>query len=99
MRFVKPLDAQTLEKIAQNHDLLVTIEENVVAGGAGSGVNECLQDRQINLPVINLGLPDKFVEHGTTSQLLAECGLDAAGILRAISAHQASDKGNIDLSA
>lgn len=99
MRFVKPLDAQTLESIAQNHDLLVTIEENVVAGGAGSGVNECLQDRQINLPVINLGLPDKFVDHGTTSQLLAECGLDAAGILRAISAHQASDKDNIDLSA
>lgn len=99
MRFVKPLDAQTLENIAKNHDLLVTIEENVVAGGAGSGVNEWLQERQINLPVINLGLPDKFVDHGTTSQLLADCGLDATGILRAISNHQISDKGDIDLSA
>ena len=90
MRFVKPLDAQTLQNIAKNHDLLVTIEENVVAGGAGSGVNEWLQANQINLPVINLGLPDKFVDHGATSQLLAECGLDAAGILRAIADYQGS---------
>ena len=99
MRFVKPLDTQTLKTIADSHELLVTIEENVVAGGAGSGVNECLQANQINLPVINLGLPDSFVEHGTTSQLLAECGLDAEGILSSISRHPLSTHANIDLSA
>lgn len=87
MRFVKPLDAEMLRSISGTHELLVTIEENVIAGGAGSGVNEWLQMNEINLPVINLGLPDYFVEHGTTSQLLSECGLDATGILHAISEH------------
>ncbi|VAW67209.1 1-deoxy-D-xylulose 5-phosphate synthase [hydrothermal vent metagenome] len=87
MRFVKPLDAEMLRSISGTHKLLVTIEENVIAGGAGSGVNEWLQMNEINLPVINLGLPDYFVEHGTTSQLLSECGLDATGILHAISEH------------
>ncbi|HED32962.1 MAG TPA: 1-deoxy-D-xylulose-5-phosphate synthase [Gammaproteobacteria bacterium] len=86
MRFVKPLDAEMLHLISSSHELLVSIEENVVAGGAGSGVNEWLQSNQINLPVINLGLPDHFVEHGTTRELLSECGLDAEGILNAISA-------------
>jgi len=85
MRFVKPLDTQMLLDMSANHALLVTIEENVVAGGAGSGVNEYLQSRQISRPVINLGLPDHFVEHGTTRALLSGCGLDAAGILSAIS--------------
>ncbi len=85
MRFVKPLDAEMLHRISSSHELLVSIEENVVAGGAGSGVNEWLQSNQINLPVINLGLPDHFVEHGTTRELLSECGLDATGILDAIS--------------
>lgn len=85
MRFVKPLDTEMLQSIANSHELLVTIEENVVAGGAGSGVNEWLLANKINLPVINLGLPDRFVDHGATNLLLAECGLDADGILRAIS--------------
>lgn len=58
-----------------------------MAGGAGSAVNEWLQANGFATPVINLGLPDRFVEHGTTSELLAECGLDTAGILRAIAAH------------
>jgi len=87
MRFVKPLDSKMLRKIAASHDLLLSIEENVVAGGAGSAVNEWLQANGFATPVINLGLPDRFVEHGTTSELLAECGLDTAGILRAIAAH------------
>lgn len=87
MRFVKPLDSKMLQKIAASHDLLLSIEENVVAGGAGSAVNEWLQANGFATPVINLGLPDRFVEHGTTSELLAECGLDTAGILRAIAAH------------
>ena len=87
MRFVKPLDSKMLQKIATSHDLLLSIEENVVAGGAGSAVNEWLQANDFATPVINLGLPDRFVEHGTSSELLAECGLDTAGILRAIAAH------------
>ena len=84
MRFVKPLDNEMLDRIARSHDLLVSIEENVIAGGAGSAINEWLQTQSINTPVLNLGLPDRFVEHGTTSQLLAECGLDKAGILNSI---------------
>ena len=91
MRFVKPLDGKMLQKIAASHDLLLSIEENVVAGGAGSAVNEWLQANGFATPIINLGLPDRFVEHGTTSELLAECGLDTAGILRAITAHPAAD--------
>jgi 1-deoxy-D-xylulose-5-phosphate synthase len=87
MRFVKPLDSKMLQKIAASHDLLLSIEENVVAGGAGSAVNEWLQANDFATPIINLGLPDRFVEHGTTSELLAECGLDTQGILRAIVAH------------
>jgi 1-deoxy-D-xylulose-5-phosphate synthase len=87
MRFVKPLDSKMLQKIAASHDLLLSIEENVVAGGAGSAINEWLQANGFATPIINLGLPDRFVEHGTTSELLAECGLDTAGILRAIAAH------------
>jgi len=84
MRFIKPLDSQLLEKLAQHYALLVTVEENVIQGGAGSAVNECLQALGYNTPVLNLGLPDYFVEHGSSAQLLAECGLDATGILRAI---------------
>ncbi len=87
MRFVKPLDSKMLQKIASSHDLLLSIEENVVAGGAGSAVNEWLLANGFATPIINLGLPDRFVEHGTTSELLAECGLDTQGILRAIAAH------------
>ena len=86
MRFVKPLDIQTLKTIAESHQLIVTIEENVIAGGAGSGVNEYLLANKLQNRVINLGLPDHFVEHGSTQQLLAECGLDAAGIISAIKA-------------
>jgi len=86
MRFVKPLDTEMLHSIASTHDLIVTLEENVIAGGAGSGVNEWLLANKFNNRVINLGLPDRFVEHGATHQLLAECGLDAEGILKSIKA-------------
>jgi 1-deoxy-D-xylulose-5-phosphate synthase len=85
MRFVKPLDEDMVRQLAARHELLVTLEDNVVAGGAGSAVNDCLAARQILVPVVNLGLPDRFLEHGTREQLLAECGLDRPGILRAIS--------------
>ncbi len=84
MRFVKPLDEALLFRLATTHELLVTIEENVAAGGAGSAVLESLSAQGIEVPVLVLGLPDQFVEHGDPVQLLAACGLDAAGITRAI---------------
>ena len=84
MRFVKPLDERHVQMLADSHDLLVTLEENVVAGGAGSAVNECLHAEGSHTRVLNLGLPDQHVEHGSPDQLLSACGLDAAGIGRAV---------------
>ncbi len=84
MRFVKPIDEQLVAKLAARHDLLVTIEENVVAGGAGSAVNEYLAAAGIATRVVNLGLPDRFVSHGSQAELLSECGLDPEGIVRAV---------------
>ena len=84
MRFVKPLDEELVAQLARTHRLLVTVEENVVAGGAGSGVNECLAALGLDTAVINLGLPDRFVEQGEREDLLAACGLAAEGIQRAV---------------
>ena len=84
MRFVKPLDRDLAYRLASTHDLVVTVEENAVAGGAGSAVAESLEADGIVVPVLQLGLPDRFVDHGDHAQLLAECGLDAAGIGRSI---------------
>ena len=84
MRFVKPLDEEVIEQVAASHELLVTIEENAIKGGAGSAVNEYLSSIQSTRQMLNLGLPDRFIEHGDTALLLAECGLDAAGIQKAI---------------
>ncbi len=84
MRFIKPLDTELLKRLAAHYDLLVTLEENAVQGGAGSAVNEALQSMQIKSPVLNLGLPDHFVDHGSSKELLAECGLNAEGIIRSI---------------
>ena len=84
MRFVKPLDEALVLELAETHDLLVTLEENVIAGGAGSAVTEFLNARQVSMPVLQLGLPDAFVEHGQHKELLRDCGLDAEGILRSI---------------
>ena len=84
MRFVKPLDHALITELSASHDLLVTVEENAVMGGAGSAVNEWLLAQGISLPVLNLGLPDIYVEHAKPAQMLAECGLDAAGIENAI---------------
>ena len=80
MRFVKPLDEELVFGLAHDHELLVTVEENVIEGGAGSAVAECLQRGGINVPLLHLGLPDRFLEQGDPAQLLADCGLDAAGI-------------------
>ena len=81
MRFIKPLDKDLILEMAKTHDVLVTVEENVIAGGAGSAVNEFLQSQQILMPILNLGLPDSYVEQGTREELLSLCGLDAQGIL------------------
>ncbi|HET8711327.1 MAG TPA: transketolase C-terminal domain-containing protein, partial [Spongiibacteraceae bacterium] len=80
MRFVKPLDEELVRELAERHTLLVTLEENAIEGGAGSAVLEYLSANQINVPVLQLGLPDAYIEHGTHTQQLAQCGLDAAGI-------------------
>lgn len=85
MRFVKPLDEQLIKQLAKQHKLLVTIEENSIMGGAGSAVGEFLAKENYLNPLLQLGLPDAFVEHATSSKMLAECGLDAAGIEKAIS--------------
>jgi 1-deoxy-D-xylulose-5-phosphate synthase len=84
MRFIKPLDTELLQELAKTHELLVTLEDNAVAGGAGSAVNEALALLNIHTPVLNLGLPDEFVEQGGREELLSDCGLDAAGIMAAI---------------
>ena len=84
MRFVRPLDTEVILEMANETDLLVTLEDNVRLGGAGSAVNEVLLAQHQTVPVLNLGLPDHFVEHGTRQELLAQLGLDAAGVLRAI---------------
>ncbi len=84
MRFVKPLDIELLERLADKHVGFVTIEENVVAGGAGSAVAEALAARGIRVPIHHLGLPDRFPDHGDPAAILAECGLDSAGIVESI---------------
>lgn len=84
MRFIKPLDQTLIMQMAEDCALLVTIEEHVVAGGAGSAVNELLRQCNCNVEVLNLGLPDKHIGHGTQQQQLTECELDAPNILRRI---------------
>ena len=84
MRFIKPLDRDLLLELAQSHEGFVTLEDNVVMGGAGSGVLELLQAEGLTLPVLQLGLPDAFQHHASREDLLAEAGLDAAGIRAAI---------------
>ncbi|HUW27867.1 MAG TPA: 1-deoxy-D-xylulose-5-phosphate synthase [Sulfuriferula sp.] len=87
MRFVKPLDEALLQQLAQTHELLVTLEENAVMGGAGSAVSECLQRLGLQPRVLQMGLPDIFIEHGDHAAMLTDCGLDADGIEAAIRQH------------
>ncbi|NNG14009.1 MAG: 1-deoxy-D-xylulose-5-phosphate synthase, partial [Gammaproteobacteria bacterium] len=91
MRFVKPIDDELITALAGSHDLLVTIEENACMGGAGSAVQESLAAQGITIPVLQLGLPDHFVNHGDTKALLAECGLDSSAIIRAVENRRADD--------
>ena len=86
MRFVKPLDAELIVELAGHHSLLVSVEENAVIGGAGSEIERVLAERGLCVPVLRLGLPDHFIDHGEQGQLLAELGLDKDGIVRAVRA-------------
>ncbi len=84
MRFVKPIDETMIAQVAASHELLVTVEENAIMGGAGSAVGEALAARGLSAPLLQLGLPDSFVDHGDSALLLASVGLDSAGIIAAI---------------
>jgi len=84
MRFIKPLDTELVAQLAKDHDLLVTVEEGCVQGGAGAAVAEALAVAGLSKPMMMLGLPDQFVEHGEPGKLLAMCGLDAAGIEQSV---------------
>ena len=83
MRFVKPIDSALVEKIANTHEYIITIEDNVVAGGAGSAVNEVLA-QNTNVEIKNLGLPDDYLDHASREELIEQAGLDAASILKSI---------------
>ncbi len=84
MRFIKPLDTELVLELARTHEGLVTVEEGCIMGGAGSAVLECLAAAGLAVPVLQLGLPDVFVEHGDPAKLISLCGLDAAGIEKSV---------------
>lgn len=88
MRFIKPLDEAMILKMAETHDLLVSIEENVIAGGAGNGINEVLNAHICKTPLLTIGLPDTFIEQGTREEVLSVAGLDVPGILASIKSFQ-----------
>jgi 1-deoxy-D-xylulose-5-phosphate synthase len=92
MRFVKPLDEALVRQLATSHDVLVTVEEHAVMGGAGSAVNEFLAREGLLVPVLNLGIPDAFIEHASHAEMLSACGLDAQGIEAAVRARLQSLK-------
>lgn len=84
MRFIKPLDSNAIDQLLSDHDVIITLEDNAIAGGAGSAVNEYLAAIKANSKILNLGIPDEFIKHGTQEQMHAEMGLDANGILTSI---------------
>jgi 1-deoxy-D-xylulose-5-phosphate synthase len=90
MRWVKPLDKEMLAQVARSHSHIVTVEEGCVMGGAGSAVAEALHSLGLVRPVLHLGLADEFIEHGDPAKLLAQQGLDAAGIVQAVRTHNVS---------
>ncbi|HTJ92321.1 MAG TPA: 1-deoxy-D-xylulose-5-phosphate synthase [Pararobbsia sp.] len=99
MRFVKPIDHELIRELAQTHDVLVTVEEGSIMGGAGSACIESLQESGLSRPVLQLGLPDTFIDHGDPAKLLSGCGLDAEGITASIRkrffASESGDKSNV----
>jgi 1-deoxy-D-xylulose-5-phosphate synthase len=84
MRFVKPLDAEVITEMAHSHNLLVTVEENAVIGGAGSGVNELLAASGVTVNILNIGIPDRYIEHGSRQDCLASAELDVTGIFKQV---------------
>lgn len=84
MRFVKPIDEEMIQQVARGHDVIVTLEDNAVQGGAGSAVSESLSKMGISIPVLHLGIPDRYIEHAERDQQLAEIGLSSDGIIRQI---------------
>ncbi len=84
MRFIKPLDTSLIDTMVKNHDVIVTIEDNAIAGGAGSGVNEYILSQGIAMKILNIGLPDSFIKHGTQQEIHQELGLDSQGIINKI---------------
>jgi 1-deoxy-D-xylulose-5-phosphate synthase len=80
MRFVKPLDERLVMSLAARHQAIITIEENAVIGGAGAGVGELLALHGVQLPLLHIGIPDRFIEHGSRDTCLAAAGLDVAGL-------------------
>ncbi|KTG18751.1 1-deoxy-D-xylulose-5-phosphate synthase [Pseudoalteromonas sp. XI10] len=84
MRFIKPLDTDAISELLGSHDVIVTLEDNAIAGGAGSAVNEYLAAIKAGVTILNLGIPDEFIKHGTQDEMHAEMGLDASGILTSI---------------
>ncbi len=87
MRFVKPLDGEMIEQICLNHDYIITVEENVIQGGAGSAINEFIAENDMDVKVYNCGLPDKLIPHGSQDDMLIEAGLTKDGILGFIESH------------
>jgi len=84
MRFVKPIDADLIRQLAASHELLVSVEESAVIGGAGAEVARCLEESGLSTPLLRLGLPDRFIDHGDSAQLLAQVGLDGPGIVASV---------------
>ncbi|MCX7170941.1 MAG: 1-deoxy-D-xylulose-5-phosphate synthase, partial [Proteobacteria bacterium] len=84
MRFVKPLDGDLVKLLAESHDLLVSLEENALIGGAGAEIARCLEQLGLTTPLLRLGLPDRFIDHGDSAKLLAQLGLNAAGIVTSV---------------
>ncbi len=84
MRFVKPLDCQLIKQLAASHEYLITVEDNAIAGGAGSAVNEFIHSQKCTVDILNIGLPDSFIKHGTQQEIHTELGLDHPGIIQKI---------------
>lgn len=96
MRFIKPLDIELVRQLAETHDFLVTVEEGVIMGGAGSACAEALSELRLVRPILHLGLPDRFIDHGDPAKLLEACGLDAKGILASISRRFATGTSEVE---
>ena len=86
MRFIKPLDTGLLDELINSHDVIVTLEDNAISGGAGSAVNEYLATQKAQVSILNLGIPDELIKHGTQDEMHDEMGLGEQGILTAIKA-------------